>query len=170
MENYPEFELTLNCASEIAIADNAKLILNNMNQVGITEISSAFLASPGVDPSLISCAWIDNAYKFLITWLENSFDAFDKFELLTPENVLLQLKYRYDREIDLSQRSAIKKIVEMDDIVSRRMILRIEEVHESQTQSAELTLSQGWYAIRAKIDSCIDSYASLSLAKKKKSI
>lgn len=160
MENYPEFELTLNCASEIAMADNAKLILNNMNQVGITEISSAFLASPGVDPSLISRAWIDNAYKFLITkfaWLENSFDAFDKYELLTPENVLLQLKYRYDREIDLSHRSAIKKIVEMDDVVSRRMVLRIEEIHESQTMSAELTLSDGWYAIRAKIDSCIDS-------------
>lgn len=158
MANYPEFESTLN-KTETSIADNAKLILSNLNQVGIDEISSAFLASPGVDPSLVNRVWIENAYKFLILKfadLENSFEIFDKFEVLSPENVLLQLKYRYDREIDRSQRSAIKKCVEKDDVVNRRLILRVEAIHENTKNTAELTLSDGWYSIRATIDSCLD--------------
>lgn len=160
MENYPEYESTSYMAIEFSVADNAKLILNDLNQVGINEISSAFLASPGVDPSLISPEWIENAFKFIIVkfvFLENSFDDFNKFELLSPENVLLQLKYRYDREIDRSHRSAIKKIVELDDVATRRMVLRVEEIHESATNAAELTLSDGWYKIRARIDSPLDS-------------
>ena len=40
------------------------------------------------------------------------------------------LKYRYDREIDRSQRSAIRKILEKDDVPSKRIVLCIASIKE----------------------------------------
>jgi hypothetical protein len=42
--------------------------------------------------------------------------------------LLLQLKYRYDREIDHCHRSAIRKILERDDSPARRLVLCIARV------------------------------------------
>ncbi|KAJ7376333.1 Breast cancer 2, early onset [Desmophyllum pertusum] len=47
---------------------------------------------------------------------------------LTPDWLLCQLKYRYDREIDNSHRSALKKIMERDDISSRTLVLCVSSV------------------------------------------
>ena len=44
---------------------------------------------------------------------------------------MLQLKYRYDREIDNSQRSALKKILERDDAPSRHIVLCVSGIHET---------------------------------------
>jgi hypothetical protein len=52
------------------------------------------------------------------------------FRALTPSRVMAQLKYRYDREIDRSQRSAIRRIMEKDDVASKRMILCVSSVIE----------------------------------------
>lgn len=50
--------------------------------------------------------------------------------MLTPDRVMKDLKYRYDREIDRSQRPAIRKILEKDDVSSKRMILCISTISE----------------------------------------
>ena len=50
--------------------------------------------------------------------------------MLTPDRVMKDLKYRYDREIDRSQRSAIRKILEKDDVPSKRMVLCIATITE----------------------------------------
>lgn len=47
---------------------------------------------------------------------------------LTLDNVLRQLKYRYDREINHCERSALKRIVERDDSSSKAMVLCIASV------------------------------------------
>ena len=79
------------------------------------------------------------------------------FRCLTPDWVLCQLKYRYDREIDnsnryhqvlnvstesinvsmilfLSLRSALKKILERDDTSSRTMVLCVSSVTVAENQ------------------------------------
>lgn len=53
--------------------------------------------------------------------------------MLTPDRVLLQLKHRYDREIDQSQRSVLKKILERDEAASRRMVLCVAGILEPQS-------------------------------------
>lgn len=49
---------------------------------------------------------------------------------LTPSRIMAQLKYRYDREIDRSQRSAIRRILEKDDVASKRMFLCVSSIVE----------------------------------------
>lgn len=49
---------------------------------------------------------------------------------MTSDRVLEQLKYRYEREINLAQRSALKKILEKDEASARYMILCVACVKE----------------------------------------
>ncbi|KAL7040544.1 hypothetical protein ACKWTF_000438 [Chironomus riparius] len=142
----------------VTVADNAKLILDETSNVGFNEIMYSFLASYGVDPKLIKHEWLQNAYKMILMkfiWMENSFDKIEKFEVLTPENVLLQLKYRYDREIDRHQRPAIRKITERDEVSNRRIVLKVIEVIYNMNVGYELELSDGWYKMRTCVDSCL---------------
>ncbi|KAG8228006.1 hypothetical protein J437_LFUL007979 [Ladona fulva] len=83
----------------------------------------------------------------------------------TPENVMRQLKYRWDREIDGGERPALRKILEMDDIASKRIVLCISSIEKPEiiqssknleldliSSSPKLELTDGWYAIRGIID------------------
>lgn len=61
--------------------------------------------------------------------------------------MLAQLKYRYEREIDKVQRSAIRRIVEKDDSAAKRLVLFVSRIlQHGFTHSLEL--SDGWYSIR----------------------
>lgn len=61
--------------------------------------------------------------------------------------VLAQLKFRYDREIDKVQRSVIRKMVEQDDTAAKRMILFVSRIL-GNSSVCSLELSDGWYSIR----------------------
>jgi hypothetical protein len=50
--------------------------------------------------------------------------------MLTPERVMKELKYRYDREIDKVERPALRKILEKDDVPTRRMVLCISSIEQ----------------------------------------
>lgn len=69
--------------------------------INITFFDNAHRAlcdTPGVDPKLISTEWVFNHYRWIV-WkqasLERSFPNDMGSICLTPEQVLLQLKYRY---------------------------------------------------------------------------
>ncbi|CRL08503.1 CLUMA_CG021346, isoform A [Clunio marinus] len=157
MRNYVSEEICVTDTNGIIIGDNSRLIFNDQSLVGLEEIKLSFLITPGIDPRLATDKWIENAFKMIIfklAWLENSFEAFKKFELLSPENLLLQMKYRYEREIDRCERSAIKKIVEHDDVPCRRMVLKVFDIFPNPT-GYELMLSDGWYLIKASTDAAL---------------
>lgn len=139
----------------VTVGDNVRLVMDENSKVGVEEIKWSFLASVGIDPELAKEAWVENAFKMIVlklAWLENSFEKFDKFEALKPENVLLQMKYRYDREIDRHKRPAVRKIVELDDIPCRRMVLKVADILHIPGIGIELELTDGWYSIRTSID------------------
>lgn len=120
---------------------------------------------PGVDPELASEKWIKNAFKFIVfklVWLENSFKEFEKYELLSPDNVMLHLKYRYDCEIDRYLRPAIRKIVEKDDVSSKRMVLKVCDIKENPS-GCQLELTDGYYSI----PTCIDAPLADAVGKRK---
>uniref|UniRef100_A0A8C9C9P7 BRCA2 DNA repair associated n=1 Tax=Phocoena sinus TaxID=42100 RepID=A0A8C9C9P7_PHOSS len=155
----------------IQLADGGWLIPSNDGMAGKEEFYRALCDTPGVDPKLISRVWVYNHYRWIIWKLAAMEFAFPKEfanRCLSPERVLLQLKYRYDMEIDRSRRSAIKKIMERDDTAAKTLVLcvseiislstNISETSSSKTNSMDTTkaavveLTDGWYAIKAQVD------------------
>ncbi|XP_032670254.1 breast cancer type 2 susceptibility protein homolog isoform X2 [Odontomachus brunneus] len=156
----------------LELKDGARLIMDENGYVGVWEFLRAFLASPGVDPNLIPARWIENHYRWIV-WKLASMDRM-KFGLtqlsraLTPSHVMAQLKYRYDREIDRSQRPAIRRILEKDDVASKRMVLCVSSIMENSVIANstievgksprvgvvkwKIELTDGWYSIPACID------------------
>ncbi|XP_011879732.1 PREDICTED: breast cancer type 2 susceptibility protein homolog [Vollenhovia emeryi] len=162
-------DVACNNVHGIAMEDGARVILDENGYAGLRELLRAFLASPSVDPNLVPARWVENHYRWVV-WKLASMDRmkFGSAELsraLTPSHVMAQLKYRYDREIDRSQRPAIRRILEKDDVASKRMILCVSTIVENNNESVEIgksprvgesrwkiELTDGWYSINACID------------------
>ncbi|KAL2728865.1 breast cancer type 2 susceptibility protein isoform X5 [Vespula squamosa] len=162
-------------SGSLEMEDGGYLIPDKDDCLGISEIKRSFLASPGVDPSLLSRDWIENHYKWII-WKLASMDRI-KFNFinlprsLTPTNVMVQLKYRYDREIDRLQRPCLRRILEKDDSASKRMVLCVSYLNESKDEENiktspkvsninhwKMILTDGWYSIPASIDTAMMNY------------
>ncbi|NXO08470.1 BRCA2 protein, partial [Oriolus oriolus] len=152
------------------LADGGWLIPTDEGKAGKKEFYRALCDTPGVDPSLITEAWVYNHYRWIV-WklaaMEVSFPHEFANRCLTPEMVLLQLKYRYDLEVDKSKRSAIKKIMERDDAAGKTLVLCISKIislntvvspsssnknMESKKAAAIIEVTDGWYGIRALLD------------------
>ncbi|XP_041659697.1 breast cancer type 2 susceptibility protein isoform X2 [Cheilinus undulatus] len=160
----------------IQLADGGWLIPSNDGTAGKQEFYRALLDSPGVDPKLISEEWVYNHYRWIV-WkqasMERSFPETMGGLCLTPEQVLLQLKYRYDVEVDHSCRPALRKIMEKDDTSAKTLVLCVCGVVSGghsrrqnfsdakmpqggdtklQTPCAVVWLTDGWYSIKAQLD------------------
>ncbi|XP_044058562.1 breast cancer type 2 susceptibility protein isoform X2 [Siniperca chuatsi] len=161
----------------IQLADGGWLIPSNDETAGKEEFYRALCDTPGVDPKLISEEWVYNHYRWIV-WkqasMERSFPQTMGSLCLTPEQVLLQLKYRYDIEVDHSRRPALRKIMERDDTPAKTLVLCVCGVvsmgHSPKRQSfsdtktpqgadgkvenpsAVIWLTDGWYAIKAQLD------------------
>ncbi|NWV10472.1 BRCA2 protein, partial [Ptilonorhynchus violaceus] len=152
------------------LADGGWLIPTDEGKAGKKEFYRALCDTPGVDPNLITEAWVYNHYRWIV-WklaaMEVSFPHEFANRCLTPEMVLLQLKYRYDLEVDKSKRSAIKKIMERDDAAGKTLVLCISKIIslntivspsssnknvESNKAAAIIEVTDGWYGIRALLD------------------
>ncbi|NWX45505.1 BRCA2 protein, partial [Steatornis caripensis] len=152
------------------LADGGWLIPTDDGKAGKKEFYRALCDTPGVDPKLITEAWVYNHYRWIV-WklaaMEVSFPHKFANRCLTPETVLLQLKYRYDLEVDKSKRSAIKKIMERDDAAGKTLVLCISKIIslntvvspssssknvESKKAVAVIEVTDGWYGIRALLD------------------
>ncbi|KAL6471416.1 hypothetical protein MHYP_G00200660 [Metynnis hypsauchen] len=157
----------------VQLADGGWLIPDNRGTMGKEEFYRALCDTPGIDPKLISEAWVFNHYRWIV-WkracMERAFPEVMGSRCLTPEQVLLQLKLRYDTEVDCSQRSALKKIIERDDTPAKTLVLCMcgiakschsEESTEksvattdakSESPAVVIWLTDGWYSIKALLD------------------
>ncbi|XP_005387775.1 PREDICTED: breast cancer type 2 susceptibility protein isoform X3 [Chinchilla lanigera] len=161
----------LQAGTGIQLADGGWLIPDNDGKAGKEEFYRALCDTPGVDPKLISRVWVYNHYRWVI-WklaaMEFAFPQEFANRCLSPERVLLQLKYRYDMEIDRNRRSAIKKIMERDDTAAKTLVLCLSDIVSSNTNTSEtlsnktsnadakkvavVELTDGWYAVKAQLD------------------
>lgn len=65
------------------------------------------MALPNVDPNLVSERWITNHYQMIMWKLLTYHARFHEFlspDWVSPHHVMLQLKYRYDKEKDSVKR------------------------------------------------------------------
>ncbi|XP_077422873.1 breast cancer type 2 susceptibility protein isoform X2 [Vanacampus margaritifer] len=142
----------------VQLADGGRLIPCGDGTAGKGQFYRALCDTPGVDPKLLSDEWVYNHYRWVV-WklasMERSFPETMGGHCLTPERVLLQLKYRYDVEVDHSRRPALRKITEKDDTAAKTLVLCICGVL-SQGQAgnpcATVWLTDGWYSLKAQLD------------------
>ncbi|KAL2340475.1 hypothetical protein Fmac_008415 [Flemingia macrophylla] len=111
--------------------------------------------------------WVTNHYKWIVWKLACYERYYPAGKFLTVSNVLEELKYRYEREVNHGERSTIKKILEGDALPSSMMILCISSFHSShvpesgtcfetenevQKAAVNVELTDGWYSINAILD------------------
>ncbi|XP_077154363.1 breast cancer type 2 susceptibility protein isoform X2 [Ranitomeya variabilis] len=152
----------------VQIADGGWLVPTDKLTAGREEFYRALCDTPGVDPKLISPEWVYNHYRWII-WklaaMEVMFPRIFAGRCLTPDRLLLQLKYRYDIEIDKCQRSAVRKIMERDDSPAKTLVLCISkiltlencETSDVRPTSAIIEVMDGWYSIKAILDPALTS-------------
>ncbi|KAG0194791.1 Breast cancer 2, early onset [Apophysomyces sp. BC1034] len=121
----------------------------------------------GALPNLIPDTWVQNHYGWIVWKIACMIRSFPH-QLQSRWNrteILDQLLYRYEREINLGHRSVLKRIVEQDDIPSKHMVLAIADIIKLNTSNTisqadvsrstnkyQLLLTDGWYQILACTD------------------
>ena len=146
--------------------DGATIICNNDGTVGITEITSSFIACPNIDPKLLSPTpeiWISNHYRWIF-WkllsLELKFPTVFSGNVFCPATIVDQLRLRYDREVERCERSALKLIYEGDCSPSQGIVLCVATIDNLTVDENNMghdticiELTDGWYSITSILSS-----------------
>ncbi|ORX61294.1 hypothetical protein DM01DRAFT_1119041 [Hesseltinella vesiculosa] len=129
------------------------------------------LLEAGALPSLLTKTWVSNHYGWIVWKLALRIRQFPwehvpdgKFQW-SPTHVINQLLYRYEREINMGQRSVIKRIMEHDDTPTKPMVLMVAdivaEVRNDGSKAYRLQLTDGWYQISAALDNRLEMMLDL---------
>ncbi|XP_065669169.1 breast cancer type 2 susceptibility protein homolog isoform X4 [Hydra vulgaris] len=145
-------------SKQAIVGDGVKLHFNEEMMITVNEFKQALLNCSSVDKNLINSTWIENHYKWIVWKLasyERMYPEQNAGLCLTPSNVMYQLKYRYDKEVEFSERSCLKCICERDDVSSRRIILCVSSCGPDDQTSEDgkfIWVTDGWYEIKASLD------------------
>ncbi|CAL5389935.1 unnamed protein product [Camellia sinensis] len=123
---------------------------------------------------MLAQVWVANHCKWIVWKLacyERCYPTKSSGKLLTVTNVLEELKYRYEREVNHGHRSAIKRILEGDQPPSSMLVLCISSIHSNcdstvdtlpvasngaeNTTATKVELTDGWYSINAILDALL---------------
>ncbi|KAK3813323.1 MAG: LOW QUALITY PROTEIN: BRCA2, oligonucleotide/oligosaccharide-binding, domain 1-domain-containing protein [Benniella sp.] len=126
------------------------------------------LIARGAVPSLLFNAWLSNHYGLIVWKLACYLRSWPNYFLsqilswFCPAGVLNQLAYRYEREINLAERPALRRIVEGDEAAGRHMVLCIASVakvymysDKAKEEVLKVTVTDGWYVLPAVLDPCL---------------
>ncbi|KAG7017205.1 Protein BREAST CANCER SUSCEPTIBILITY 2-like B, partial [Cucurbita argyrosperma subsp. argyrosperma] len=140
------------------------------NCIGV-EAFRHMLVESGASLQHSSELWVKNHYKWIVWKLacyERQCPVKSNGIFLTVSNVLEELKYRYEREVNQGHRSAIKRILEGDAPPSMLLVLCVSAIrsnYKSRSQAcssstngsdygegAKVELTDGWYSVDALLD------------------
>ncbi|ORX93295.1 nucleic acid-binding protein, partial [Basidiobolus meristosporus CBS 931.73] len=103
--------------------------------------------------------WTENHYRWIIWKFASYVRSYpERFaSWWTPEKVMDQLRFRYEKEINLGHRSALKRIIERDDSPAKAMVLCISGIIRNEAYTKDtilyvIELTDGWYSLRTHID------------------
>lgn len=102
-------------------------------------------------------AWVARHFAQVVLKLASMQRAFGLNGYLCAERVVRQLRYRYEREVVLNHRSALRRISEGDSNPSRHMVVFVAAVRgqgpgEVQGDRLSIQLSDGWSTMDAQLD------------------
>ncbi|KAL5112550.1 N-alpha-acetyltransferase 15 NatA auxiliary subunit [Taenia crassiceps] len=149
------------------LGDNVEIIPDSFGYAGCVEVVRAFVCSPGVNKGLVSRRWITHhysqiAWRFGCVALVHYKNLVDEVfpHLSFPDStiqrtdgrlllhaLLLELKYRYDRELEAVERSPVRKIVERDDTPAKRLVLCVSHLESLPDHQYQGRLTDGWYHV-----------------------
>ena len=139
----------------------------------------------GAKEKHLSEEWCANAYRHVVWTAASLKRAFggEANQALSAKYVLERMMYRYEREINLTHRPILRKILERDSPSTVPMILLVsavrsfgilfeegeEEEEEEEEEErvkgtykkfypAEIEMSDGWYSVRAVLDDELSSH------------
>ncbi|XP_010451954.1 PREDICTED: protein BREAST CANCER SUSCEPTIBILITY 2 homolog B isoform X1 [Camelina sativa] len=139
---------------------------SSSNMVG-AETFLQMLAESGASLQHASRKWVTNHYRWIVWKLacyEIYYPAKCRGNFLTVTNVLEELKYRYEREVNHGHCSAIKRILSGDAPASSMMVLCISAINPKTNNDSQETpgsdscsnvkveLTDGWYSMNAALD------------------
>jgi hypothetical protein len=113
----------------------------------------------------VSEAWIHNHYVQIV-WKLASYlplagslkDAEVSLPRPTVDEVVRQLRYRCEREVNQSERSVLKRACERDGPANCRMVVFVSRLDlKSDGGLLAKNVSDGWYTVKARFDPYIDS-------------
>ncbi|KAI9209402.1 BRCA2, oligonucleotide/oligosaccharide-binding, domain 1-domain-containing protein [Polychytrium aggregatum] len=120
------------------------------------------LIKRGCQASLLTTDWVMNHYRSIVWKLACMVRQSPRLQqsYWNIEMVVSQLLYRYQREVNMAHRSALKLAVERDHPASAHMVLCVSRASPELTPGRhlgldEIELTDGWYFIMAKLDQCL---------------
>ncbi|KAJ3172630.1 Breast cancer 2, early onset [Geranomyces variabilis] len=120
------------------------------------------LLQKDVSANLVTEQWVKNHFRWIVWQLAGQVRSFPELEpkIWHKDAAFNKLVYRYEREINCASRSAIKKIVERDDIPESYMVLSVSHISKEllSNENWDLELTDGWYPIKASIDEALQLY------------
>ncbi|PWN34330.1 uncharacterized protein FA14DRAFT_174026 [Meira miltonrushii] len=108
----------------------------------------------GCSVDKIPYTWVKNHWSLILWKLAALAHRSEEYEQRFSWNeVISQLRYRYEREVNRAHRSAIKRIQEHDSPSGLPMILCVYDAsHGADEDEPHLILTDGWYRIHAPLD------------------
>ncbi|XP_064963631.1 protein BREAST CANCER SUSCEPTIBILITY 2 homolog B-like [Musa acuminata AAA Group] len=103
------------------------------DEIGLEAFQGMLLKS-GASSSNATEEWVANHYRWIVWKLasfERCYSTQVGIKFLTVCNVLEELKYRYEREVNYGHRSALKKILDGDASPASMMVLCVSAIHST---------------------------------------
>ncbi|XP_065041026.1 protein BREAST CANCER SUSCEPTIBILITY 2 homolog B-like [Musa acuminata AAA Group] len=103
------------------------------DEIGLEAFQGMLLKS-GASSSNATKEWVANHYRWIIWKLasfERCYSTQVGIKFLTVCNVLEELKYRYEREVNYGHRSVLKKILDGDASPASMMVLCVSAIHST---------------------------------------
>eukprot|EP01134_Creolimax_fragrantissima_P006828 CFRG6828T1 len=135
--------------------DHKFIIVDNTSfEVKEWAVDDAILNLPDVNPRLVPDGWVNNHFRWIcLELIQRRTDTVQNaLTPLTVDNVVMRLKYRYQRELCESRRSALRKILEKDESSGRLVVLFVSAINIVGCEKTSIQLSDGWYSIEAYLD------------------
>ncbi|KAI8332030.1 hypothetical protein BC941DRAFT_437299 [Chlamydoabsidia padenii] len=161
------------------------------NNWGVQDAEKELLAA-GALSTMLPEGWIENHYGWIVWKLARRLCMLPQYAKAdngdddtglwwwSPEYVLNQLLYRYEREINLGKRSVLRRIMEQDDVPVKQMVLMVADIvcisssskmgqssntngnsnsgsNNINNNKYRLQLTDGWYQISTFVDSKMDN-------------
>ncbi|ORY81143.1 hypothetical protein LY90DRAFT_664357, partial [Neocallimastix californiae] len=152
------------------IASTYRFRINNMETWGSHEAYQE-LKQYNLNMNIATEDWVDNHYKWIVWKIASMIRTENSLykEYWNKDKIIEQLLFRYNKENNLRKHSALKLIIERDNISTKYMILCVSGIviqdindndnntnniseNTNKTPEIYLELTDGWYSINAKID------------------